>query len=85
VEPGEGDPCSGSCADELYCDYELEQPICKVLPGEGDTCTSQCEWNLACSAGTCQDASLFEECGSGGTCPDGLECGNNFLCVEPNG
>jgi hypothetical protein len=52
--PGVGEPCSGECAGDLYC----QQGVCAVRQGFGQPCDDvdlPCELDLSCEGGVCQD------------------------------
>lgn len=85
--PGEGEPCTGLCAEGLRC--ESRRGICVPLPAEGESCSSygnSCRRGLVCMSGRCSPPpGLGEPCYlRWGTplCHDGLRC-HDGICAEP--
>lgn len=63
--PGAGEPCTGACRDDLYC----QASVCTVKQGIGQSC----DFSLPCATGlTCNNNSVCEQ-------GRPLVCGGQFL------
>ena len=85
ILPGEGQPCEGSCGDELVCSHV---GVCETAgaPGtaqDGDDCsaTADCAWELECAANNlCASADAAGTGGAGSACDADDDCQAGFSC-----
>ena len=75
---GNGESCEDrDCAYGLYCDWNLESPVCATRGSAGDACDDdddECDYGMVCdSTGHCKEATVV---GAGESCnpEDGLFC-----------
>lgn len=68
--PGEGEACTGDCADGFYCGFDQEtfEQVCQPLLADG----SECDVDGACLSGTCSGGD--PQAGTPDTCTRVMTC-----------
>ena len=76
--PSEGQACTGSCADGLYCVVGTGglSSVCRARPTQGQVCSgSECATGLLCISGACSPPRQ-----RGGSCSSTSQCASGLYC-----